>query len=598
MRACGVCFVGLASLALACAAPVPPLDAALDDAAVSDDVGAPDGGCTAQPGELPGTRTVETRGLLPNLTFATASGSVALVDYHVPCAPRAELIVIRSVAAWSGHSDWHVRHTGRLLAHPERARVHFVDVLVAGPDALPARVEDLSGFAARYDAPVDALAIDPDETFGALAIAGRRHPTVVLIDARTLRLERILFAPHAGEVEHAIDTTLASLDLLPPPGPVPHTLVDGRFTEDEWDLVLGMAYPSASALPGDASNAVADDAQAVALGAALFADPGLSPAGVSCATCHQEALGFADGLAVGHGIDDVTRNTPTLYAAAFARWPFWDGRVDSLWAQALGPVENAREMGSSRLFVAHAIASGHRAAYEATFGAMPDVSDTARFPLAGMPGDPTWEAMSAADRDLVTRIFTNAGKAIEAYERTLAPPHTRFDDYVAGDTSALTSAERDGLHEYVLEGCADCHWGPAMSDSAFHAIGMPGTGTGASLDVGRAAVLDTLAGSPFRRQGAYSDAPSTPDPLAGIAAFDDAMIGAFRTPTLRGLVHTAPYGHGGTFASVHDVVEHYARIRLAHPPDPAVAGGIDPHLVGFDDVPGRVDPLTAFLQTL
>ncbi len=581
----------LAGILSACGStPIEPTDAAVD--AIDD---APiDAGCTLVPGDLPGERSVAAGALLPNLTFTTASGSVALVEHHVPCAPRAELIVIRSVAAWSGHSRWHVAHTSRLLAHPERARLHFIDVLVEGVDALPARTEDLADWAARYDVMPDALAIDPAETIGALGEGGSRLPAVALIDARTLRLVRLLFVPRAGEIEHAIDTTLASLDATTPPGPYTPPLTDARFSEDEWDLIMGMRYLAAA--PADLSDAHADDA--APLGEALFADGGLSPAGIGCASCHQSALGFSDGRPVARGVDDVTRNSPTLYAAAYVRWPFWDGRVDSLWGQALGPIENPREMGSSRLFVAHRVASMHGAAYEATFGAMPDLSDAARFPSAGAPGDAAWEAMSATDRDVVTRILVNVGKAIESYERTLSPPHTRFDDYLAGNVDALTTTERDGLREYVREGCADCHYGPAMSDSAFHAIGMPGLGTDASLDVGRAAAFAPLSSSSFRRQGAYSDDTSAADPLAGLTSFDGAMIGAFRTPTLRALSATGPYGHAGTFTTVRDVVLHYARIRMPHAADPHVAGGLDEHLVGFDDIASRVDPLTAFLMTL
>ena len=587
--------------ATACTTPLAPTDASVDaaldasvDAALDASV---DAACTTRPGDLPGDRVIAAGALLPNMTFSTATGGVSLVDYHVPCAPRAELIVIRSLAAWSGHSLWHVAHTARLLAHPQRARLHFVDVLVAGIDALPARVADLAPFAAHYDQRVDALGIDPQERFAPIAIAGIRLPQVVIVDARDLRVVRVLRVPHAGEIEHAIDGALASLDGLAPPAPYTPPLTDTRFSEDEWALIEGMAYGATTTT--DPSNVHADDAAAAALGRTLFDDVALSPAAVGCRTCHQSAMGFGDARPVGHGVSDVTRNTPTLYAAAFVRWPFWDGRVDSLWAQALGPAESAREMGSSRLFIAHAIASMHRSAYESVFGAMPDLSDALRFPANGGPGVAAWDAMASADQTLVNRVFTNMGKAIEAYERTLSPPHTRFDDYVAGTASALSAAERDGLHEYLLEGCADCHYGPAMSNGAFHAIGMPGFGTGAMLDVGRASALTPLTSSLFRRQGAYSDDRSEPDPLAGITTLDAATTGAFRTPTLRGLSATGPYGHAGTFATLHDVVVHYATIRMpTATPDPHVAGTIDAHLVGFDNVPARIDAITAFLNTL
>jgi cytochrome c peroxidase len=584
IRALVVCTVGLA---LGCQPTSASTDAAID--------GADAAACTLHPGDLPGPRAIAAGALLPNMTFATATGTVALTDHHVPCAPDARLIVVRSLAAWSSLSDWQVAHTAPLLAHPQRARFRLIDVLVAGDDALPSRAEDLAPFAARYDAPPDALGLDPMERFGVVAIAGIRLPIVLLIDARTLELVRPLFAPRAGEIEDAIDAALARLDGTTPPSPRTPTLADARFYPDEWDVVHGMAWPAT--LPADASNAHADDPLARALGQALFEDPNLSPSNVGCASCHQSALGYGDARPLGHGVADVTRNTPTLYATAVVRWPFWDGRVDSLWAQALGPAENPREMGSSRLFIAHEIASMHRAPYEAVFGVMPDLSDTTRFPAAGHPGDAAWDAMAPADQATVTRIFTNAGKAIEAFERTLAPPHTRFDDYVAGNLTALTDAERDGLLEFVRDGCIDCHFGPALSNGAFHDVGVPGAGSGATLDVGRLTAFATLGASPFRRQGAFSDASTTPDPLAGLTAFPDSTTGAFRTPTLRALSLTAPYGHAGTFTSVHDVVLHYANITMPHPPDPTVAGTIDPHLVGFDATP-RVDRITAFLMTL
>ncbi len=583
------------ALVLGCGSPMPMIDAGTPDASPPDSA-VPDAAvCMLHPGDLPGTRNIAAGALLPDMTFETATGSVSLTDYHVPCAPRAELIIVRSLAAWSGHSLWHVAHTTSLMTHPQRARFHVIDVLIAGVDGLPSRSADLPDLVARYDMPPDAIGLDPTERFGPVALGGIRLPAVMFIDARTLQLVRPLFVPRAGAVEHEVDVQLARLDGASPPAPYNPTLTDARFSDDEWDLIQGMAW--SSTLPPDASNAHADDPAAAMLGAALLADTGLSPAGVACATCHQSAHGLSDGRAVGHGVMDVTRNTPTLYTAALTRWPFWDGRVDSLWAQALGPSENAREMGSSRLFIAHRIQTTHRTAYEAVFGAMPDLSDSARFPAAGLPGDPAWSAMTSADQDTVTRIFTNFGKAIEAHERTLGPPPTRFDAYLAGDLTALSAMERDGLHEYIQDGCADCHFGPQLANGAFHSIAMPGFGSGAALDVGRIAAFDILAASPFRREGAYADAVAT-DPLAGLSAFPESMRGAFRTPTLRALSETAPYGHAGTFANIHDVVVHYATIRMPMTPDPRVAGVVDPHVVGFDNVPGRVDIITAFLGTL
>ena len=77
-----------------------------------------------------------------------------------------------------------------------------------------------------------------------------------------------------------------------------------------------------------------------------------------------------------------------------------------------------------------------------------------------------------------------------------------------------------------------------------------------------------------------------------------STVGAFRTPTLRALARTGPYGHAGTFATVRDVVEHYAHLREVRPPDPRVTGVLDRHVATFDAIPERIDPLTAFLETL
>ena len=111
--------------------------------------------------------------------------------------------------------------------------------------------------------------------------------------------------------------------------------------------------------------------------------------------------------------------------------------------------------------------------------------------------------------------------------------------------------------------------------------------------------IRTWASSPFRRSGTFSDAPTSADPLAGLTSFPETTRGAFRTPTLRGLPSTGPYGHAGTFTDVRTTVQHYATIRMpVMTPDPHVAGALDPHLVGFDNVPQRVDPITAFLMRL
>src|SRR6185369_7349930 len=109
------------------------------------------------------------------------------------------------------------------------------------------------------------------------------------------------------------------------------------------------------------------------------------------------------------------RNAPSVINAAYSSWLFWDGRRDSLWSQALGPVESNHEHNTSRLQVARLIYDKYRGPYETIFGPMPAMNDGTRFPAEGKPGDPAFDGMDAGDRVAVNRVFANFGKAIEAY---------------------------------------------------------------------------------------------------------------------------------------------------------------------------------------
>src|SRR5262245_5439427 len=99
--------------------------------------------------------------------------------------------------------------------------------------------------------------------------------------------------------------------------------------------------------PADPTNAVYERPAAARLGQALFYDTRLSADGtVACATCHQPAKSWTDGKPLGVGLAQVSRHTMTLWNVAYNRWFFWDGRKDTLWSQALGPLEDAREHGT------------------------------------------------------------------------------------------------------------------------------------------------------------------------------------------------------------------------------------------------------------
>src|SRR5512143_1165608 len=173
-----------------------------------------------------------------------------------------------------------------------------------------------------------------------------------------------------------------------------------QWTADEKDLLRGLWIGSLKPLRPDPSNRYADDERAAKLGQQLFFDTRFSSNGkVACATCHQPDQLFQDGLPLSHGVGTTTRRAMTIVGTAYSPWLFWDGRKDSQWAQATGPMESAVEHGGNRTQYAHLIDRFYRADYEAIFGPLPDLSGVPA--NAGPIDDPTvkaaWESMSETD---------------------------------------------------------------------------------------------------------------------------------------------------------------------------------------------------------
>lgn len=242
-----------------------------------------------------------------------------------------------------------------------------------------------------------------------------------------------------------------------------------------------------------------------ALGKSLFFDPRLSGNGsVSCASCHNPALGWSDGLKTGIGINGqvLGRGTPTIVNTGFNTQLMWDGRAKSLEDQALGPMKTPEEMHTdfgATLQMLNA-STGYRTLFAQAF-----------------PGEPIGEATIA--------------KALAAFERTVVSADSRFDRWLAGDRLAIDASAWRGYQVFAdpkRGNCAVCHAGPNFTDNGFHNIGIARAGGG--FDEGRFKVR----------------------PIA-------SMKGAFKTPTLRDVELTAPYFHDGSAATLMDVVEHYDR---------------------------------------
>ncbi|MCA9709529.1 MAG: hypothetical protein KDK70_27070 [Myxococcales bacterium] len=410
----------------------------------------------------------------------------------------------------------------------------------------------------------------------------------------------------------------------------PITPVFEGFSAADLEVIRTQLGPLPEGVPPDPTNAyVADDA-AAELGRRFYYDQAFSVDGkVSCATCHDPETGFQDarGDPTSEGTQGFTdRHAPTVINSAFGPAAevtegtpqFWDGRVDSLWAQALGPPENSIEMGAARGLVVRTIIDAYREDYEAVFGALPpellDGQQQPVFSAQARPGTPEWDALPAPVQDAVTRVYVHFGKAIAAFESRVTCRDSRFDDFwreiAAGaeDSDLLTDQEKIGLLLFVRTtgefdrgygGCIECHTGPNFSNWDYKNLELDQTSLGEPLppvDEGRFGGVAKLVDSEFHCASPWSDMPDKS--ACSILAVDpeapelSEMIGRFKTPGLRCVSMTAPYMHTGSMETLEDVIDHYA--LGGHEQGFAGKGDIDPLALTADER----EALVAFLQTL
>lgn len=379
------------------------------------------------------------------------------------------------------------------------------------------------------------------------------------------------------------------------------------WRDDRHRLLGSLMLDAGVRAPPSPSNRVADDPAAAEFGERLFFDRRLSAdASLSCASCHRPELYFTDGLPRGKGIRQTARNTPTVIGAAHLDWFYWDGRRDSLWSQALLPLEAPDEMGSDRVAVVRLIAAdeGLRQAYERVFGALPMLEGSTMpenaGPLSEGPARDAWHRMSRRERQTVNSVFANIGKAIAAYERGLPAPVTRFDRYAAavldGKDAAdglLTSEERAGLDLFLdaeKTHCLRCHNGKWFTNGDFHNVGT-GNFTGERLDFGRVFGVRALMADEFNCLGPYSDA--RPEQCGELRFLNRSshvpLEGAFKVPGLRNVANTSPYMHDGRFSDLESVIDFYR-----NPPLDAR----EHELVPLDISDQEAGWLVAFLESL
>jgi cytochrome c peroxidase len=243
--------------------------------------------------------------------------------------------------------------------------------------------------------------------------------------------------------------------------------------------------------------------QKARLGQMLFFDPILSRDDtISCASCHDLQNGGDDGLKFSFGIEgkEGNINAPTVYNTVFNFWQFWDGRAKNLQEQAVGPIENPVEMGSSFEDLIPKLQKTH---YQRLFNAI--------YP------------------DGITK--QNIANALAEYEKTLITPNAPFDKYLRGDVNALTQKEKEGYKLFKIKGCINCHHGVNLGGNLYSKFGV-------------------FEDPNSQQLGRYNVTKKERDKYS------------FKVPTLRNIEHTAPYFHDGRTYNLKDAVLIMAQYQL------------------------------------
>lgn len=241
----------------------------------------------------------------------------------------------------------------------------------------------------------------------------------------------------------------------------------------------------------------------IELGKKLYFDPRLSQSGlISCNTCHNLATGGVDGLEAAIGdkwtVNPHHLNSPTVYNSVFNKKQFWDGRSPHLEDQAQGPIQAGPEMAAPKGLVEERITSipSYVAEFKKAYG------DDAKINF-----------------ELITRT-------IGLFERTLVTP-SRFDDFLHGDSKALSADEKEGLKLFIDKGCIACHNGIGLGESMQN----------------------------FDIKGIYK--------YKNVGDFKGDANKMVKVPTLRNIEETAPYFHNGKIWTLKEAIQEMGKVQLS-----------------------------------
>ena len=316
------------------------------------------------------------------------------------------------------------------------------------------------------------------------------------------------------------------------------------------------------------------DPKKAKIGQLLFYDKILSGnQNISCGTCHHHDFGSSDGqsLGIGEGGSGMGKNRTAGVGADRIKKRI-PRNATGLWNIGHKSIRNLFHDG--RLEVSDLYQNGFNSPAEEW---LPDGLDTivaaqaifpmvAQFEMAGNPKeneiagaihdriDAAWPILAKRVRvipeygDMFVDAFDNIYSADQVTIVEIAQAlgdfinlewqsyDTPYDDFVAGKSALAEDAERGRRLFFGRANCASCHSGPLFTDQGFHALGLPAFGPGRTRrfdpmprDVGRMGKSDDLA-------DAYR----------------------FRTPSLRNVALTAPYGHNGAYPTLEGIIRHHA----------------------------------------
>ncbi|WP_163833795.1 cytochrome-c peroxidase [Spartinivicinus ruber] len=347
-----------------------------------------------------------------------------------------------------------------------------------------------------------------------------------------------------------------------------------HFSENDIQFLAQFSLSNLPPLPDAKDNQYADSIVAAKLGKQIFFDKRFSAnQKIACASCHNPNQYFTDGIAKSKGIAETRRNAPSVIGAAYSPWQFWDGRKDSLWSQALAPLESAVEHGLSRLEVAQLLLRFYQKPYQRITDNKVNANNLLKLkgpasPVGSETERANWQQLTNNQQTQVNMLFADVGKLLMAYQRHLQPLPSRFDQFIEQlqqDPTQITQLKKQLKEEEVAglrlfmgkANCASCHNGPLFTNFEFHNIGAPEPDI-AQVDMGRYRGVGALLQDEFTCLSEWSDANKNYcQEMLYLKKQGQELVGAFKTPSLRNVAATAPYMQSGQFNTLEEVLAHY-----------------------------------------